>query len=466
MKRDVAIVMLVILFSICTVLTLFQHMLQKYMPPNPSNTPLTTFKSGSIFMNKTGGPIVVDGDGSSKEEWAESESSPLPLGQPNASIPWMFFRPRLAGFNNQLQEVVAAIALANVLKWGVVLPLFGEQITWDHNIMDRIYPYEDYFDPSVLSKLVPVISTAVWGRQCNRTLDLDISHTTCSRKEKRELTNPQYDSRLGIRVKSAEQEDNWKTLLAHGPTMPTCFGINWPRCFTKPILRFKSKFGTPKWVLAFETSPAFQKVYRTLVPAKYILSRAKAVVADAGRYLAIHIRIGDFNKWCKQTGVYDYPQHHSFLVLVSTLPIHISIAANIHLHPHLCLRHSLGGAAFKCPSLSSMFNDTLTISRQYDLWKIFISCDPRYIQNVVQQFTMWGREANATFSFFTLPASFENFRPDVKSIAEQTISSHAEVFVGNSYSTWTHTVHYLRRLRNQSCGTSHMWMRAQNFVCV
>ena len=414
--------MLVVIFlCICSVLSMFRYMMHKYMPAD----------AGPITATRT--PSVIDAGGldeltSSMDVTFNDTKSHLALASlngTNGTVPCMFFRTRLAGFNNQLQEVVAAIALASTLKWCIVLPFFGEQITWDHNVMDRIYPFEDYFDTSALAKMVPIISTKAWLLQCNRTLDLDISHITCARKEKRDLTNPQYDTRLGIQVKSTTQEDNWKTLLGHKASIPACFGLNWPRCFSRPILRFKTRVGTPKWVLAFETSVKFQEVWRTLVPAHYVHSLAMAVVREAKPYIAIHIRVGDFNKWCKQTG----------------------------------------GAAFKCPTLPTMFNDTLTISRLYKTSKVFIACDPRYLPGVLSTFGTLQQQEASQLSFFSLPPAFDKLRPDVKSIAEQTICAHAVAFAGNSYSTWTHTVHYMRRLQNNTCETSHMWMRAPRFAC-
>lgn len=79
----------------------------------------------------------------------------------------------------------------------------------------------------------------------------------------------------------------------------------------------------------------------------------------------------DFNKWCKQTG----------------------------------------GAAFKCPTLPLMFNDTLAVVRAYNLSRVFVACDPRYLPGVLTTFGGMAKQAGTTLSLFALPPSLDHLLP-------------------------------------------------------
>jgi hypothetical protein len=324
---------------------------------------------------------------------------------------YLYFRPRYgAGINNQLEEFWYALQLALLIGRGLVLPMIGESITWYKPNLDRLYPFDLFFDAGVVQQLLPVISTEEWKQMCNSTVDVDIFPA-----KKSQIMQKQYEFHLKINWQGAKRVlvKNWKDFQLQ--PLPDCLGVQWAHEMIDGTLdRGRLLPGDPPLGGLVERNAQFQVLRRHTIPAPHVMKRIAPFTKMLGRYLAIHVRVGDFRKWC-------------------------------------------GNARdkVKCPSDEEHALKVKTVANKHQLQRVFVACAPEFMKGTLT----YMRTLNPGLEFHIFRPEEEPFRshPDVVGVAEQQICIEAAVFIGNAWSTWTRSVHELRYTSGRKCETDYLW---------
>lgn len=147
--------------------------------------PPTTYELGTRPPVVQGGSVII--------------SRRRPSARP-PSDGYIYYRPRLAGFNNQLQDLWHAIRLAQLLNRTLVLPRFGEGITWNSLragwAPGRAVRFSALFNVSVLQRLVHAVDDDVFRRNCNGEITVEFAAAIARPSA---TDNPHYDALIGIR---------------------------------------------------------------------------------------------------------------------------------------------------------------------------------------------------------------------------------------------------------------------------
>eukprot|EP01013_Petalomonas_cantuscygni_P024175 TRINITY_DN45761_c0_g1_i1.p1 TRINITY_DN45761_c0_g1~~TRINITY_DN45761_c0_g1_i1.p1 ORF type:complete len:514 (+),score=88.37 TRINITY_DN45761_c0_g1_i1:117-1658(+) len=341
----------------------------------------------------------------------------------------LYFRPRMAGVYNQLEEFLHAALLARQLGRRLVLPYIAEAVSWDRNRFDILHPYHDYFDPVFLAGAVATASTKQFLERCNRTVAVDLRP-----KPNRKHANAEYERRLDINVSGAEIID-WPLarLKAESPTLPDCLGVHWPRHLVAPLLSYKRGKDDPPLVGLAERSTEARRVLRHIWYNPMLLEMAESAARQLGRYLAVHLRIGDFNLWC---GGRHVPQ--------------------------------------RCPTAANVWENIVRHARDVNSTTVFVAVEPRYRANTLRTWRKRVEDEKLALTFVTiadihgLNETLFAGRPDVLGTVEHAICAKGDGFLGNAWSTWSRGVHERRYTSGLSCAKEFLFERQTNggHVCV
>eukprot|EP01006_Ploeotia_vitrea_P026656 TRINITY_DN59625_c0_g1_i1.p1 TRINITY_DN59625_c0_g1~~TRINITY_DN59625_c0_g1_i1.p1 ORF type:complete len:464 (-),score=25.34 TRINITY_DN59625_c0_g1_i1:226-1617(-) len=360
-------------------------------PPPPTSTPTTTITTTPNTAKSTG---KAKGKGKGKGK----------------KIQYLFYRPRCcSGINNQLEEFWYAFQLAINMGRGLVLPMIAEHVTWTRVEMKDLTPFDEFFDSSVVRQLVPTMTTKEWKQMCNSTFELDIFP-----KNKNKIVQKGYEKYLNITWQGVQKlvVSSWDDLK--DKDLPDCLGVQWPLQLLKGVFNIQRAKTDPPIGGLVEKNPTFEKLRRHTVAAPFIMSYVAPITAKLGKYLAVHVRVGDFKKWCK-----DSPDPR------------------------------------RCPTDKNMADKVRKTAQQHGITEVFVACDVDFKANVLK----WMKEYNPNLNFHTFDSPDEPFKShvDVTGVAEQQICIDAPVFIGNCWSTWSRTVHEGRYTTGKSCDTTLIW---------
>eukprot|EP00667_Euglena_gracilis_P021650 EG_transcript_23827 len=163
--------------------------------------------------------------------------------------------------------------------------------------MTRLAPLDLFYDVRVLSCFVPTIPLAQWRRLCNATFALHVFP-----KGREHPMQEQYEDVLNITWRGVPRlvVDSYLDLLER--PLPDCLSVQWPACLLNGTLTPRSYPGDPPFGALAERSDYFRALRQHTIPAPHILQAAHSVSATLGAYLAVHVRVGDFDRWCKLSG--------------------------------------------------------------------------------------------------------------------------------------------------------------------
>eukprot|EP01012_Entosiphon_sulcatum_P016664 TRINITY_DN21589_c0_g1_i1.p1 TRINITY_DN21589_c0_g1~~TRINITY_DN21589_c0_g1_i1.p1 ORF type:complete len:446 (+),score=39.53 TRINITY_DN21589_c0_g1_i1:31-1368(+) len=358
-----------------------------------------------------------------EESWLERErhanvhvagnnSEPTSPGNPGPnSTMYLFYRPRCcSGINNQLEELWYAMHLARLLGRGLVLPMIAESVTWYHIEMDRLFPFDLFFDSTRVQKLMPTITTQQFKERCHSTFQLDAFPSAKNR-----IVQKKYEMYLGITYEGVPRVviPDWRALQRE--KLPACLGVHWPRELLHGSLdQHRWRPGDPPLGCLIERNEKFRLVRAHTVPAQHILRAANSFVQPLGKYIAVHIRVGDFLKWCN--GKRD--------------PI-------------------------KCPTDQEHSAKVRAVAKEHKIYTVFVAAAVDAMPRVIK----FLRDSNPEINFVSFRPDTEPFKshPDVVGVTEQQICANATIFVGNAWSTWTRSVHEMRFLQGKSCTSDLLW---------
>eukprot|EP01012_Entosiphon_sulcatum_P022705 TRINITY_DN27686_c0_g1_i1.p1 TRINITY_DN27686_c0_g1~~TRINITY_DN27686_c0_g1_i1.p1 ORF type:complete len:431 (-),score=53.64 TRINITY_DN27686_c0_g1_i1:114-1406(-) len=322
---------------------------------------------------------------------------------------YVFFRLRYGGgLNNQIEEIIWASHFARSIGRGIVLPHMAEQVTWVRPQMDHLFPFHMFFDVNVLSQLLPTLSLEEWRRLCNSSLEADIFPV-----KKQKIMQQAYETNLNFTWKGAQRISINTSQELAGLELPDCLGVQWPRHLISGALQRQNYPGDPPIGGLVERDKLFELYRRHIVAAPFIVQAVKPFTASLGRYLAIHVRVGDFLLWCN------------------------------------------GAKGTKCPTYTDMALQLAATTREHNISQVFVACDPTYMNETLGNLSLH----NPKLTFHTFSLQVEPFRshPDIIGMAEQQICIDAPLFIGNAWSTWTRTVHELRYTSKKKCTSTLMW---------
>eukprot|EP01012_Entosiphon_sulcatum_P025877 TRINITY_DN3123_c0_g1_i5.p1 TRINITY_DN3123_c0_g1~~TRINITY_DN3123_c0_g1_i5.p1 ORF type:complete len:440 (+),score=77.92 TRINITY_DN3123_c0_g1_i5:29-1321(+) len=304
---------------------------------------------------------------------------------------YLFFRWRYGGGNNnQLEELMWASYFAQKIGRGVVLIPFAESVTWDRPQMDHFVPFDKIYDVGVFSQLVPTLPLDEWRKLCDSSIALDIFPTA-----KQVYMQKQFEDNLKINFRNAKRLLVKSYRDVQGKELPDCLGVQFPGDLIEGAIHRKDYPGDPPIGGLVERDPDAERFRRHVVAARYIHEAVKPITAKLGRYLAVHVRVGDFLKWC-------------------------------------------GGArGTKCPTYEDMAAQVRSAAAQFNLSRVFVACQPRFLNVTLQK--------------------LRNGHPDIIGVAEQQICIDAPVFIANEWSTWSRSVHELRYTGKKKCTTTLIW---------
>lgn len=117
---------------------------------------------------------------------------------------FLWVTPRSGGFNNQLITIYEAINCARIHRRTVVVPLIYENVRADTSSKGYgPFPFEDYFDISELSKVVPVVTPAQLdnaGVPCNTVYFSTSRHFKANARRIPRLLKQQYRQRFHMNL--------------------------------------------------------------------------------------------------------------------------------------------------------------------------------------------------------------------------------------------------------------------------
>jgi hypothetical protein len=338
------------------------------------------------------------------------------LSEGDAEPQFLFFRPRCcSGINNQLEEVWYGMQLALLIGRGIVLPHVAENVTWDDPEMSRLHPFDQFYDVGVVSQLLPTISLQRWKVMCNSTFELDIFPARTPK-----IVQKKYEQYLKIKFEGVPRllVSSYREL--QNRSLPRCLGVQWPLRLLGGMLQTHLHPGDPPYGGLVERNAQFEVLRRHTIAAPHIMAAVAPITHALGRYLAVHVRVGDFRAWCSKAGKEGHEANR-----------------------------------MRCPSFPQMSDTLRGVAEQHKLTKVFVACAAHYMRDTLLKFQ--SAIPNLTFHTFHSNEPVFQGHPDVVGMAETQVCIDAPVFIGNAYSTWTRTVHQLRHTSGKRCTTSLLW---------
>lgn len=317
----------------------------------------------------------------------------------------LWVTPRSDGFNNQLITLYRAMRCANMLNRTLVLPFFYENVRYDTNRAGP-FPFRDYFNTSALSTVVNFISPTVLhehGLNCKV-----IYYRTPEGKVPILLRHYRGTLRIPVTFRFTKRK-NVKDYALLAPCIhDTLCGPE----FTD--LGLYSDYNTTGQGFDARTSIEFRNLRAALKPTQAIEKLASWWRSQLPpRFNSMHVRRGDYAQKCK------------------SMKVECKVfGADAFYQSETRLRGAI--MEFNDPSLPIFVSSThdaecrrMLIGIRVDLW---------FMSNLsLPDDMVWASN-----------------RTDVLSLASQILSSRAESFIGNRFSSYTTEINNMRLLRNRS----------------
>ena len=327
----------------------------------------------------------------------------------SSQVEYVWSTPRTGGFNNQMITIYETIRCAQLHRRTVVLPLIYENVRADTSSKGQgPYPFEDYFDLNGFKGVVDIVSPPFFNKEnppCNTIHYWTSSHFKATGNRIPRLIKQQYTKKLPLVKKFMEKHDR--------PQHLTCVDDSFCEKQDWQVFGAYSQYNETGQGYNVRNSPELLHIRSAFKPSKVVQQLANFILKSIDSpFNSMHVRRGDFStkcteipKVCEQFGSDAFVQSKQAILTA------ISNFENPSLPVFISTTHS-----DECRELLKNANVKLIY-----------------------------------FDDFKLPENFSWTldRTDILSFASQIVSTHAQDFVGNRFSSYTTEINNMRYLRNR-----------------
>lgn len=327
----------------------------------------------------------------------------------SSKVKYLWITPRTGGFNNQMITIYEAIRCAKLYQRTVVLPLIYENVRADTSSKgEGPYPFEDYFDLNGFAGIVDIVAPPFFNTEnppCNTIHYWTSSHFKATGNRIPRLIKQQYTKKLPLNKQFMEKHNR--------PQRLTCVDDSFCEKQEWQVFGAYSQYNETGQGYNIRKSPELLHIRAAFKPSKVVQQLANFILKSINiPFNSMHVRRGDFSTKCNEIPkICDHFGSDAFVQSQEAIFTAISNFANPSLPVFISTTHS-----DECRELLKDANVKLIY---FDDFKL-----PEHL--------LW-----------TL------HRTDILSFASQIVSSHAQDFIGNRFSSYTTEINNMRYLRNR-----------------